>query len=452
MFSILKNQRNLCRKWVHKIQYLHASNGLISKSPFSSLSTPSKSELNSTALHAELAQKIKLYGPITLHEYMKTCLTHPLYGFYMNQDVFGPSGHFTTSPEISQLFGELIAVWILFEWMKAGQVKPLRIVELGPGRGTLTADLCRVFSQFEQSKDVCTFSLVEVSPYLKFVQQALICRNIEKAGQNLEHYKAEGMFSSKTVHGQRIDWYRSLDMVPEEHGFTVFLANEFFDAFPIHKFVKSDNKWHELLVDVDLSVPLTPAQPNPPFRWIRARHQVPWQKVLKGVSNESSSESMDSIAGDQFEFCPQTLVVIDQIIRRINKNDGFLLVCDYGHDEHMAGKGNVKRDTFRAFRSHEQVDPLIMPGTADLTADVDFNLIRENFASDANIFGTISQKQFLVQLGIEVRFKKLLEVAKNPQHQEDLASGVKMLLDDMGECFKFMAVFGKSRPEKPVAF
>lgn len=170
----------------------------------------------------EMRRDIAFTGPINVHNFMKSCLTHPKHGFYMKQDVFGSKGHFTTSPEVSQIFGELVGVWVVYEYLKSGTKLPLRIVELGPGRGTLSADISRVCDGFKASQNLQTsFHLVEVSPFLIEKQKQNICKD----DANL------------TKFGQKIEWSSCLDDVPDDSSsFTVYISNEFFDAFPIYKF------------------------------------------------------------------------------------------------------------------------------------------------------------------------------------------------------------------------
>ncbi|CAG2174165.1 unnamed protein product, partial [Oppiella nova] len=163
------------------------------------------------SLRREMVQKITATGPMTVAEYQQMVLTHPISGFYMKDDVFGAKGHFTTSPEISQIFGELIAVWLLNEWQRYGCPKPLRVVELGPGRGTLAADVGRVLSQFSHSKDVTSLHLIELSPHLTQIQEQNICGTVSLIERN--ESEKDFRHSALTQTGLPITWYRSMDQI-----------------------------------------------------------------------------------------------------------------------------------------------------------------------------------------------------------------------------------------------
>lgn len=170
----------------------------------------------------------------------------------MKQDVFGKHGHFVTSPEICQIFGEvfsscifefflkislqLIAVWLLHEWQRFGKIGPLRVVELGPGRGSLISDITRVLSKFKQTGDKVSLHLVEISSHLASVQAKTLC------GQSSQWKENYSTYSATSKSGYPVTWYQALEQVPEEEGFTCYIANEFLDALPIHKFQVNINR------------------------------------------------------------------------------------------------------------------------------------------------------------------------------------------------------------------
>jgi len=367
----------------------------------------------------ELIQRIKIAGPISVAEYMKFVLTHPVFGFYMNQDVFGQKGHFTTSPEVSQTFGELVAVWLIHQWNMVGSPKPFRIIELGPGRGTLTSDISRVLSQFSSTRDNSSLHLIEVSPHLTQIQEQTICgvtSLIERDRKKPHH--------SLTKMGIPISWYHSLEELPEKTGFNAFVAHEFFDALPVHKFQRNERgEWREIFVDFDDKEEL---------RFVLSRNETPACKVL--LRPELTAEQK------HIEVCPTSGVIVHKVMDRVNapNTTGCFLICDYGYD----GVSKV-RDTFRAFRNHQEWDPLKEPGTADLTADVDFDFIKRSVAEKALAFGPVSQKHFLLSMGIGVRLQKLLENTPDQADKDDLRSGVNMIVNEMGEKFKFLSLFPK---------
>lgn len=198
----------------------------------------------------DIYSKIKTTGPITVAEYMKEVLISPLGGYYMHRDVFGETGDFITSPELNQMFGEMIAIWFLNEWSKVGSPKPLQIVELGPGRGTLSQDLLRVFDHFGALQSA-TLHLVEVSPVLSDMQARRLCINSDNILDNKSVIHRQGI----SHQGIPVKWYRQLEDVP--NCFTLLVAHEFFDALPVHKFQKTKDGYREILIDIDPSKELS---------------------------------------------------------------------------------------------------------------------------------------------------------------------------------------------------
>ncbi|XP_064099152.1 protein arginine methyltransferase NDUFAF7, mitochondrial-like isoform X2 [Macrobrachium nipponense] len=369
-----------------------------------------------TPLLKQLQSRIKFTGPLTICDYMKEALINPLAGYYAaGPDMFGSSGDYVTSPEISQMFGEMIGVWVFNEWYKLGSPRPLQLVELGPGRGTLMQDVLRVLKQLGLSSTDVSIHLVEVSPELSQTQEQKLCGTSSPYIENPE----DGDYFRKniTTDGSSIFWYRHLTSVPR--GFTMFLANEFFDALPVHKFRKTDNGWREVLIDID--------EGDGPhhLRYLLSREGTPASKVFI-----KSGETRDD-----FEVSPETAVFCSELAMRIEADGGAALIMDYGHN----GKSC---NTFRAFKNHSLHDPLCEPGTADLTADVDFGFMKEQVDERLITFGPVTQSFFLINMGMEQRLHRLLRTCKE-EERKNLISGYKMLTDpkQMGERFKFFAMF-----------
>ncbi|XP_058800813.1 protein arginine methyltransferase NDUFAF7 homolog, mitochondrial [Phymastichus coffea] len=367
------------------------------------------------SLSRDLAMKIKLSGPVSVAHYMKQVLTHPTKGYYINKDILGQEGDFTTSPEISQLFGEMIAVWIVSECKKM-HGKPFQIVELGPGRGTLSNDLLRVFNKLKMSERI-SLHLVEVSPVLSEIQKKKLCvseSDLDKDSCSGQYYYKKG----KTTDNVEVFWYKSIVDIP--HGFSVFLAQEFFDALPIHKFQKTKNGWFEVLVDVDST-----SQGEEKFRFVLAKTEACNSLISKDEQR------------DHIEVSMEAMQIIKYISAAITQNGGFSLIIDYGHD-------GEKTDTFRAFKQHKQCDPLLKPGSADLTADVDFSLLKKAAKETRNLlcYGPVTQQEFLVEMGINVRLMNLLKTA-TPEQKKQLESGYKKITgsEEMGNCFKVVSMF-----------
>lgn len=372
------------------------------------------------SLKSKLIELIRAKQPLSVYEYMKIVLTNPESGFYMNNDVFGVKGHFTTNPEISQVFGEILGVWILQEWQRFKCPKPLNLVEFGPGRGTLMADITRVISNFKQTQNNLQIRMIEMSPHLREVQKETL-----KLNTNLS---------------DRIQWYSHIESLDDDqNGFTAYIAHEFLDALPIHKFVKDpvSKQWRELLIDYDQ---------NNNLRFC----------ISKNPSLASRLLIPQNFQGDHIEVCSEAALLLEKVSKRLNKyGKGCMLVCDYGFEDEpdatfmgrpdeVASLKPVRsnRDTFRAFKNHEPWYPLKDPGQADLTADVDFGYLKRHLKDKAVLFGPVDQKSFLVKCGLHARLNVLLDNA-NHEEKKDLISGANMMLNDMGERYKFLAFFPK---------
>lgn len=426
---------------------------------FASASRANKSLDNE--LVRRLVQKIKATGPITVAEYMKEALTNPASGYYMHRDVFGKHGDFTTSPEISQMFGEMLGVWCVSEWLQSGQPSRVRLVEFGPGRGTLMDDLLRVFTKFDSFRSSLRVSLVEVSPTLSKLQAEKLCgrphsssssggggssgRSCVDDGAAAPGPAATDAIAGATAAtdgGERstcyrrctsargavpVEWYADIDDVPGD-SFGIYLAHEFFDALPIHKFQMTSRGWRELLVDK--------AKEDDP-------HHIRFV-LADGPTAASKVFTTDAITGKQeIEVNPLAGVIVQKLAARIEAQGGSALIADYGHN-------GDKGDTFRAFKAHKLHDPLAEPGTADLTADVDFSFLRRCAGTKVNVCGPITQEVFLHNMGIGVRLKVLVESATasgKDEVRKSLISGYDMLTNPqkMGERFKFFTLIGKHR-------
>ena len=249
---------------------------------------------------------------------MKEILTSPQSGYYMSRDVFGQQGDFITSPEIGQIFGELIAIWCLAEYQKLGSPQTLQLVELGPGRGTLIQDLLRVFGHFEISETM-SIHLVELSPYLSKLQSHKLCYSSTEVDINSSPYYRVG----ETLGGTKVFWYNRIEDIPKE--FSIILAHEFFDALPIHKLQRDGKMWKEILVDFDPSE-------KELFRYVLSRNETPISKLY---SLMQPNEKRNHV-----EISPESDSIAQHIAERLENHGGFGLVMDYGH----VGE---KEDTFR---------------------------------------------------------------------------------------------------------
>ncbi|XP_062292870.1 protein arginine methyltransferase NDUFAF7, mitochondrial [Scomber scombrus] len=387
-------------------------------------SSPSDEEKHRPSMLRHLTSKIKATGPITVAEYMREVLTNPVTGYYVKNDMLGPDGDFITSPEISQIFGELLGVWIISEWMGAGGPKQLQLVELGPGKGSLAADVLRVFNQLKSVLGVASVSLhlVEVSPVLSRIQaQNLTGTQNQEADSEDEPVYRRG----ETSTGLPVSWYRRLDDVPA--GFSIFLAHEFFDALPVHKFQRTDKGWREVLVDID------PEKPG------QLRFVVAPSPTLASSTYVQADEKRHHV-----EVCAEGGVIVQQLARRITEDGGAALIADYGHD-------GTKTDTFRGFKDHQLHHVLASPGSADLTADVDFSYLRRVAGGDVACVGPVTQKLFLKNMGIDTRLQVLLRSCSDASTREQLMNSYDMLTNPskMGERFHFFSLLHPSRIAKP---
>lgn len=351
-----------------------------------------KQENQVVATHGEfldaLRTQIRACGPMTVADYMRRVLTNPAAGYYMNHDVFGSRGDYITSPEINQIFGELISLWCFIEWEKVGSPSPVQLVELGPGRGTMIQDVLRVMTnRFDVSKNSLSIHLVEVSPYLAKAQAGLLCYTVSE-GSSSEKFYLRG----ETVTGIPIFWYKHLEDVPRE--FSIILAHEFYDAMPIHKLQRMDNVWKEILVDVNDN----PAAEEDQFRYVICQNETPMSKIIPKllVSGEGR---------DHLEYSPEQQIITKEISQRLEANGGIALIMDYGHNDE-------KGDTFRSFKNHRLHSPLKDPGTADLTADVDFAQLKRHVQDEDKCitFGPITQRSFIQEMGGETRLKVCVTV------------------------------------------
>ena len=348
-----------------------------------------------TPLESEIRRLIAAAGPMPLFEYMRLCLTHPQHGYYMNRDPFGAGGDFVTAPEISQMFGELIGLWMAAVWRQMGEPDNVRVVELGPGRGTLMHDALRAAKVVRGFRDAIVLHLVEISPALQRVQERRL-----------------GALDTPMF------WHAALPEVPP--GPAMIVANEFIDALPVHQAVKQSDGWHERVVDVGRDGNLclaTAAEPLPFF-------EAAMPRGLRGAPE-----------GAIYEWRADDIAL--ELGRRV-RNAGAALVIDYGHAKFGLG------DTLQAVAGHSYTDPLRAPGRADLTAHVDFEALAQCAESmGARVHGPIDQRDLFLRLGIEQRAAALKARATGEQAADIEAALARLLARGargMGELYKALAI------------
>lgn len=324
-------------------------------------------------LERHLRELILATGPVDVPTFMGLAVAH----YYGTRDPFGVNGDFTTAPEISQMFGEMIGVFLADAWMKMGSPSPVMLCEAGPGRGTLMADILRATKNVPGFRDAVKVHLLEISIVLR-----------EKQKQSLE--------------GLDVTWHEDLDTLPDLP--MLFVGNEFLDALPIVQMIHNGQYWQERRVGIEgdafvfgmtpphFPPPPTPGQPQP---------------------------------GDIFEFSPARYDFVGKLGVRMGRNKGVALLIDYGHDKSALG------DTLQAVRKHEFVDILRDIGEADLTSHVDFEAVVQAAESYVNVYGPVGQGDFLSAMGIALRAARL---GKENDAQRLIAD------DQMGRLFRVVGL------------
>ena len=350
-------------------------------------------------LAVRLVRHIRAHGPMTVAAYMAMALHDPQHGYYVRRQPLGTAGDFTTAPEISQIFGELIGLWCADLWRRMGRPDPVVVAELGPGRGTLMADFLRAAAGVAEFREAVRLHLVEASPVLRAEQQ-------------------------RALAGAGAVWVDEIAALPD--GPLLLVANEFLDALPIRQLVRGRADWAERVVGVDDEGRLCFAEgpENPVLSFM-----VP-------------AERRDTAAGAVFELCPPAATLAAALAERLSRQPGAALFVDYGYVE--AGG----RSTLSAVVSHRPAGILDAPGTADLSAHVDFAAVAAAArAGGAAVYGPAGQGHFLRALGAELRLEMLLRRAA-PDQRGVLESGLRRLIDpaEMGTLFKALAIASPDIP------
>jgi SAM-dependent MidA family methyltransferase len=341
-----------------------------------------------TELKDRLISRIARTGPLTVADYMTECLLHPTFGYYTTGAPLGRGGDFVTAPEISQMFGELLGLWLAQVWMDQGAPENIILAELGPGRGTLMADALRATRGVPGFHAALSLHLVEASAPLRTAQAEALTRH------------------SPT-------WHDTIESLPE--GPIYLLANEFFDALPIRQFQRGRaDGWHERMIGVDgdrLIWGLAPPAPVPAL-----------------------ADRLDDVREGQIvEICAPAVAIAGDIGRRVATHGGAALIVDYGGWQSIG-------DTFQAVANHAYADPLDAPGAADLTAHVAFEPLAQA-AGPAEAARLTAQGVFLERLGITVRAQTLARTLVG-QAREQLIAAHRRLThpEEMGNLFQVLAL------------
>lgn len=426
---------------------------------------------------------------------MRECLINPAGGYYINKDPFGKSGDFTTSPEISQMFGELVGIWILAEWMQQNKPASVRLIEFGPGRGTLMSDVLRSSKPFRQfNSAIKEVYFVEASPTLRASQHKLICGTNE-----LVEDSTKGVFQSKALaNGIPVFWVEDVKSLPENADgefANYIIAHEFFDALPIYQFEKvatdpsatsklpseRDASWREFLVDYCVPKPSE----------LQSSILLPNQSIIKASEKSESLDTKPSFQlglapnwtiasriipktherydklpiGSKVEICPDAWEITEKMTSRIvpssfsspdaasGKGKGGILIVDYGPAD------TIPINSLRGIKDHKLVSPFEHPGECDLSTDVDFQALKiaalQHYGNDIEVYGPVEQGDWLHTMGIGARATMLANAQSTEEGKKRVEQAYNRLVERgggaMGKLYKVMCIVPNNQP-KPVGF
>lgn len=347
-----------------------------------------------TPLKIRIVELIGAVGPIPVNEYMALCLFDPRDGYYTTREPFGAAGDFVTAPEISQMFGELVAIWLYEAWGAIGRSLPVTIAEIGPGRGTLMNDMQRTLSRLDPALTAgASFAMIETSPRLTGIQKQTL------AG-------APG----------KIGWHETIDTLPPDP--LLIVGNELFDAVPIRQFIRAGAAWRERMIGLDDADEL---------RFFAGAGSVDPTLLPDDADNTPQ--------GAIVEVAPARAALMAAIAARAARFGGAGLFLDYGHLRPGIG------DTLQALRKHDHEDVLANPGEADLTAHVDFAALAAIVRAHGLDAHLSTQGEFLVRMGLLERAGRLGANADGAA-REKIASEVERLAGPqaMGDLFKVLAI------------
>ena len=344
--------------------------------------------------------KIKEKNLLSLDRYIEESLYNKKFGYYMKKDPFGKRGDFITAPNISILFSEMIAIWIISFWENLKRPKKFNLIELGAGNGEMMNVLINTFNKFPKFKDACNINILEKSKLLKKIQK-------------------------KNIKNQNTRWLKNLNELNNSP--SIFIANEFFDALPIKQFIKKNNKWHERYVKFTINK--KPVYVDLPFDM---------QKFEKKINFKISYKQKF------IEYSPLAVNYLKNIIKKIKSNNGGVLIIDYGYTD------NEIKNTLQAVSKHKYSDVLDDFGKSDITYNLSFSLINK-IIKKLNLFNALitNQEKFLTKLGILQR-AEILTKNMSFNKKADIYFRIKRLIDknQMGNLFKVMFATNKKNKFK----
>lgn len=443
-------------------------------------------------------------GPIPIAAFMRQVLTSPEGGYYTTRpdgggEVFGQKGDFVTSPEISQVFGELIGIWTIAEWIAQGRKRSgVQLMEVGPGKGTLMDDMLRAFRNFKTfTSSIDAIYLVEASATLREVQRKLLCGDAAMEETDIGHKSTCKYFDVPVV------WVEDIRLLPQEEDKTPFIfAHEFFDALPVHAFesippapeneqppkkeimtptgpITIDNppkpantpQWREILVTLNPKAVDENIPGEPEFNLTMAKASTPSSLVIPEISQRY--RALKSQPGSTIEISPESRIYAADFARRIGGSSqptlqgrqgpsstpanfkktpsGAALIMDYGT------LNTIPINSLRGIQNHQKVPPLSSPGQVDVSADVDFTALAESAieaSEGVEVHGPMEQGDFLRAMGIAERMQQLLKGIQDEERRKNLESAWQRLVEKggggMGKIYKVMAIIpendGRRRP------
>ncbi|MEP3073046.1 SAM-dependent methyltransferase [Maricaulis sp.] len=350
-----------------------------------------------------LRDRIRQTGPMSIAAFMTEALFDPRDGYYATKDPIGAGADFITAPEISQMFGELMGLWAAQSWMDMGKPAAFQLVELGPGRGTMMADALRAARTVPGFMDAAHVVLIEASAALKAVQAQTLGPT-----------------------GAQIRWVDRLESVPP--GPAIVLGNEFLDCLPVRQAIRRGDDWHERMIGLDADAA---------FIFVLGPPLGADADLIPDRLRDAPEDSLVKLR-------PGDRQVVDALAARFADAPGRALFIDYGPATSETG------DTLQAVKAHKKVPPLENPGTADLTARVDFeSLAAAARAAGLAVSGPVTQGDFLIGLGLEARAAALCQAA--PDKRAVFARQVWRLTDpeQMGTLFKLVCLDADGLPSPP---
>lgn len=349
-------------------------------------------------LRDKLQQRIRAHGPISVHDFINTALLDEEHGYYRTKNPLGRSADFITAPEVSQLFGELIGIWLVHSWQNMGLPTRITLAECGPGKGTMMADILRIIRQFPACMSaISNIQLIEVNPVLREAQQ-----------------------NALASFGIPLVWHNTIQEIAGG-GMPFIFGNEYLDALPIHQCVMTEQGWRERGISVDAAGH---------FYFTALDNKI-------GIAVYAQEEYPNAKPGEIAEYNLHAEADLHHITRFIAERNGAALFFDYGYMQ------PAHADTLQAIQHHRYTDIFDDMGNADITAHVDFYRLMQRVNQYPMITShTITQREFLLCMGIMERCHAL---AKNitPEQQTELELGVDRLISpaQMGDLFKVMAIY-----------